>query len=271
AGHEQGRRLPVEIPQSRLGAADELPAAGGGAWVDAGELPGQGDSTHGHAGARRGSSRHVEELIVTGEVAEAGGEPGEGDLPGRGLVAGDHLGGGDGEEFGHLGEVLPVVADIDGDLSGLTGRSLAVFEPADGLFEGRGPGAARVEADEHGAGGGDEFDDAGQSSCLEAAVQRHRRAQILAFDEEVTTGGGVESQRGDGHRRSVSSGSSVMNMRPGECVIANGTAESRIAACGVTPQAQNTGMSPAAMTGGSPKSGESRAPRSNCAGSPIWP
>jgi hypothetical protein len=35
--------------------------------------------------------------------------------------------------------------------------------------------------------------------------------------------------------------------------------ESRIAACGVTPQAQNTGMSPAAMTGGSPKSGEPRS------------
>src|SRR5699024_2143739 len=146
--------------QGCLGAADELPAAGGGPGVDAGELPGQGDRTDGHTSARRRPPRHVEELIVTGEVAEAGGEPGERDLPGRGLMAGDHLGGGDGEEFGHLGEVLTVVADIDGDLSGLTGRGIGPLETADGLLEGAGPGAARVEADEHGAGGGDELDDA---------------------------------------------------------------------------------------------------------------
>ena len=116
-------------------------------------------------------------------------------------MAGDHLGGGDGEEFGHLGEVLAVVADIDGDLPGLTGRGIGPLEPADGLLERFGPGAARVEADEHSAGSGDEFDDAGQTGCLEAAVQRHRRGQVLAFDEEVAAGGGVESQRGSGHRR----------------------------------------------------------------------
>ena len=52
AGHEQGRRLPVEIPQSRLRAPDELPAAGGGPGVDAGEFPGQGDRADGHTGAR---------------------------------------------------------------------------------------------------------------------------------------------------------------------------------------------------------------------------
>ena len=51
SGHEQGRGFPVEVPQCGVGAADELPAAGGGAGVDAGEFPGQGHSSDGHAGA----------------------------------------------------------------------------------------------------------------------------------------------------------------------------------------------------------------------------
>src|SRR5581483_5593373 len=38
---------------------------------------------------------------------------------------------------------------------------------------------------------------------------------------------------------------SVTSMRPGECVIAKGGFAAAIAACGVTPQAQNTGNSSA--------------------------
>ena len=41
-------------------------------------------------------------------------------------------------------------------------------------------------------------------------------------------------------------------MWPGACVIANGSALATMTLCGVTPQAQNTGTSPASSTGGSP-------------------
>jgi hypothetical protein len=36
---------------------------------------------------------------------------------------------------------------------------------------------------------------------------------------------------------------SVTSINPGECVIANGTLAAAITDCGVTPQAQNTGIS----------------------------
>jgi hypothetical protein len=45
---------------------------------------------------------------------------------------------------------------------------------------------------------------------------------------------------------------SVTNMHPGACVIANGIRAAAIAACGVTPHAQNTGSSSAEMSTGSP-------------------
>lgn len=51
------------------------------------------------------------------------------------------------------------------------------------------------------------------------------------------------------------SGMSVMSMCPGACVIAKGGCDAMSAAWRVTPQAQNTGTSPAAPAGASPKSG----------------
>ncbi len=41
---------------------------------------------------------------------------------------------------------------------------------------------------------------------------------------------------------------SLTNMQPGACVIANGILATAIAACGVTPHAQNTGTSPVATS-----------------------
>ena len=45
---------------------------------------------------------------------------------------------------------------------------------------------------------------------------------------------------------------SVTSINPGACVIANGSLAAAITACGVTPQAQNTGISSAATGTGSP-------------------
>ncbi len=50
-------------------------------------------------------------------------------------------------------------------------------------------------------------------------------------------------------------GISVINMWPGAWLTANGTRDAITAACGVTPQAQNTGISPGRSVTGSPKSG----------------
>ena len=45
---------------------------------------------------------------------------------------------------------------------------------------------------------------------------------------------------------------SVTSINPGACVIANGSFAAAITACGVTPQAQNTGISSASTGTASP-------------------
>src|ERR671916_666229 len=58
-------------------------------------------------------------------------------------------------------------------------------------------------------------------------------------------------------------------MCPGAWVIANGGREAMSAACGVTPQAQNTGTSPSANSTGSPKSGAPRSAMPRASGTPT--
>ena len=120
-------------------------------------------------------------------------------------MAFDDLGGGDGEEVGHLGEVLAVVADLDRDLPSRIRDRLRVPEPAHRLGEDLGARACGIEAEQHRARGRDELGDAGQISGFEAVVQSHRRGQVGALDEEVAPGRGVEGQgvgqRGRGHWR----------------------------------------------------------------------
>jgi hypothetical protein len=60
---------------------------------------------------------------------------------------------------------------------------------------------------------------------------------------------------GKGDIVSASASRSVTNIQPGACVIASSGFASIIAACVVTPQAQNTGTSPARTLTASPKSG----------------
>src|SRR5690606_14625556 len=58
-------------------------------------------------------------------------------------------------------------------------------------------------------------------------------------------------------------------MWPGAWVIANGGLEAMSAACGVTPQAQNTGTSPSSKSIASPKSGSATSTIPRPAGSPT--
>src|SRR5213078_3442494 len=60
-----------------------------------------------------------------------------------------------------------------------------------------------------------------------------------------------------------------MNMWPGLCVIMNGGREASATACGVTPQAQNTGTSPGLNACASPQSGLAMSLTPIAAGSPM--
>ena len=72
----------------------------------------------------------------------------------------------------------------------------------------------------------------------------------VELDEDCEIAGRAEL---NGHNAaSAEFGISVTNMLPGLCVIMNGGLEASATACGVTPQAQNTGMSPGAMCCASP-------------------
>ena len=62
---------------------------------------------------------------------------------------------------------------------------------------------------------------------------------------------------------------SVMNILPGAWVIISGGLQLRATACGVTPQAQNTGVSPGRISTASPNSGASMSRTPMAAGSPM--
>lgn len=62
---------------------------------------------------------------------------------------------------------------------------------------------------------------------------------------------------------------SVMNIWPGLCVNNNDGRACMATACGVTPQAQNTGVSPGRISTGSPKSGRAISWMPMAAGSPT--
>src|SRR5712692_1673116 len=63
---------------------------------------------------------------------------------------------------------------------------------------------------------------------------------------------------------------SVMNMCPGLWVIMKAGFEARATACGVTPQAQNMGISPRLISTASPQSGLVTSLMPMAAGSPTW-
>ena len=77
---------PVDIPQHRIGAPDQLPATGRLARVDAAELAGQPDRSGRHRGARVAAPRHRKRGITADQVGETRCESAESDPPRRGGV-----------------------------------------------------------------------------------------------------------------------------------------------------------------------------------------
>src|SRR5690606_23483119 len=96
-------------------------------------------------------------------------------------------------------------------------------------------------------------------------VQPHGLVEVRRLHEQRAVRG-----REDAHQRTYSaSGTSVMNMWPGECVTAKGGRDAMSAGGAVTPQAQTTGSSPPRTSEGSPKSGGPRSVMPRDAGSPM--
>ena len=136
-GRQQSGRGAGGVPQRGVGAADQLPAAGRAAGVDAAELAREPDRPGRHARARLRPALDVQPGIAAGQVGEAGREAAEPDPPRRAGVRGHHLVGVEPGELGDLGQVRAVVDD--GDLDGLAvGRVDRRRRPTPGR-----PGAAR--------------------------------------------------------------------------------------------------------------------------------
>src|SRR5699024_11246595 len=74
-----GGRLPVRVEQRGVAAPDQLPAAGGGARIDAAVAGGEADGADGHRGARLGAARDLPwrtgrpRRVVGAEVVVAAG------------------------------------------------------------------------------------------------------------------------------------------------------------------------------------------------------
>src|SRR3954447_26039717 len=83
-------------------------------------------------------------------------------------------------------------------------------------------------------------------------LRRAREASGRAPAELRRVDPGVRGSPGTHARDQVVSGTSEMNICPGAWDTAYGIPAAATTACGVTPQAQNTGTSPSASTGTSP-------------------
>ena len=113
----QQRRIgPVEVPQDRVGVADELPAAGRSTGIYRAEFAGEGDRTGRHRGPRLRAARHPQPRVAVDQVRETRCEAAESDPPQGGGVGVDHLRGGQPGVVGDLGEVRAVVDDVDHDV-----------------------------------------------------------------------------------------------------------------------------------------------------------
>ena len=156
----------------------------------------------------------------------------------------DDLGDGEAEVRRDLGQILAVVGD--GHLHHLR-RSLRGAGPTRGTRAAI-AAASRPSARRPGALRTISVRAAGITSAIpgsgcggERVEERERRVEVGQLDQERARPDGKEAHRHACHSRS---GTSVTNMCPGAWVMANGTREAITAACGVTPQAQNTGISP---------------------------
>src|SRR5690606_28063501 len=122
----QGGAVSGAVPEVGVGAAEQVPAAGGDARVDARVAVRDRDRAGGHGGAGRRAAGEGERVGLAREVGETRGEAGEGGGPALVGVGGDDLGDGEAEGLGYLGEVLAVVDG--GDLDSASGEGVAGLE-----------------------------------------------------------------------------------------------------------------------------------------------
>ena len=101
------------VPQDRVRASEQVPAARRGRRVHRRVLRGDGDGTCRHSGPGRRAAFERQGRVEPGQVREPGGEPAERARVGRRRVAGDDLLRGEGARRGDGGEVLAVVDDWD--------------------------------------------------------------------------------------------------------------------------------------------------------------
>ena len=118
----QCRLRTLQVPEAGVGAAEQLPAAGGGAGVDGGVVAGHGHGAGRHRAARRTAPRHGQRGVRAGEVEEAGGEAAERGGPVLTGVRGDDAVDAQAGVRGDIGEVFPVVDDVDVHERGIGGR-----------------------------------------------------------------------------------------------------------------------------------------------------
>ena len=121
ARRQQRGRIPVDIPQLRVGVADQLPAARRFAWIDAAELAGQPDRAGGHLGPRLRSPRHVEPFVAADQVGETRCETTESDPPQGAVCAATTSPGIKSGQPADLVEVGAVVDDVDHDVGAAVG------------------------------------------------------------------------------------------------------------------------------------------------------
>ena len=142
---EQGRFPTRGVEQDGVGVADQLPAAGGGARVDAAVPGGEGHRSGGDRGARLGTAGHVPHQVLRcsispfrprraapagwagrrptprDQVREPGSETTERGRPHGCGVCVNQCSGGEAQQVGHIIQILPGVHDRDHHL-GATGE-----------------------------------------------------------------------------------------------------------------------------------------------------
>src|ERR1700743_2471902 len=110
----QQRRIgPIDVPQHRVGVADQLPSAGGATRVDSGEFAGQAHRTGRYRWAWLGPSRHGQARVAADQIGETRCKTTKSDPPWFGGVSLDDLCRGHSGELSDLGEVGAVVDDVD--------------------------------------------------------------------------------------------------------------------------------------------------------------
>src|SRR6478609_6162661 len=201
---QQRGLLAVDVPEVGVRPADQLPAAGGFAWVDAAELTCQADGADGHLGARLRAPRYVEPFVTADQVGETRCETGETDPPwGRG-VRGDDVAATQSGQLRDVVEVGSVVHHVDHHIdlpldrrAGLEDRIRRQSQLAE-LLAGRHLIARAVQLDEHRPRGRNDVNGAGQICIAKNVVPGQYLRGAVELEQQRLIA--VVGDRADHHR-----------------------------------------------------------------------